>query len=205
MNTIKSKIIRLLGLIFRIPSIVNDYLTEMRKRRCCVVLKGAVLYPSSRISNNQSRDCIIVGSNSRVLAMLETVGHGGRIEIGSNCFLGENTRIWSASSVKIGDRVLISHNVNVHDSNSHSSSAASRARHFEQIFTTGHPKLLTDVPTAPIVIENDAWIGFGASILKGVTIGEGASVGAYSMVTKDVAPYTIVVGNPAHVIGMASR
>lgn len=205
MDKIKLKIVSLLGLILRMPNVVNNYISDMRKRRRCVVLKGAVLYPSSRISNNQNRECIIVGAHSRILAILETLGHGGRIEIGSHCFLGENTRVWSAASVKIGDRVLISHSVNIHDSNSHSISAASRARHFEQIFSAGHPKILTDVPTKPIVIENDAWIGFGASVLKGVTIGEGAIVGAYSMVTKDVAPYTIVVGNPARIIGMATR
>lgn len=201
----KFKIIRMLGTLFRMPSTLINYINDVRKRRCCVVLEGAVLYPSSRISNNQVRERIIVGSHSRVLAILETLGHGGSIEIGSNCFIGENTRIWSATSVKIGDRVLISHDVNIHDSNSHSISAASRARHFQQIFSGGHPKYLTDVPTEKIVIKNDAWIGFGASVLKGVTIGEGAIVGAHSMVTKDVAPYAIVVGNPARVIGVASR
>ena len=195
----------MLGIARRVPINLNNYINEMGKKRCCIVLKGAVLYPSSRISNNQDRGSIVVGENSRILAMLETLGHGGRIDIGSHCFLGENTRIWSASSIKIGDRVLVSHNVNIHDSNSHSISAESRARHFEQIFSTGHPKILTDVSTAPIIIENDVWIGFGASVLKGVRIGEGAIVGAYSMVTKDIAPYTIVVGNPARVIGTASR
>ncbi len=195
----------MLGLILRAPSALSDYINNIRKRRRCIVLEGAVLYPISRISNNQVRESIVIGAHSRILAMLETLGHGGRIEIGSHCFLGENTRIWSAASVKIGDRVLISHGVNIHDSNSHSISAASRARHFEQIFTAGHPKILPDVPAVPIVIENDAWIGFGACILKGVTIGEGAVVGAHSVVTKDVARYTIVVGNPAHVIGLSTR
>ncbi|KRK98626.1 streptogramin A resistance protein [Secundilactobacillus odoratitofui DSM 19909 = JCM 15043] len=50
------------------------------------------------------------------------------------------------------------------------------------------------------VIGNDVWIGRGAVIMPGVHIGDGAVIGAYSLVTKDVAPYTIVGGNPAHVI-----
>lgn len=200
-----SILIKIIGFITRVPSTVGNKIDEFKKRRRCIVFDNAVLYPSSRISNNQARESIVIGKSSRILAMLETLGHGGRIEIGSSCFIGENTRIWSAMSVKIGDRVLISHDVNIHDSNSHSVSAASRAEHFKKIFSSGHPKILTDVTTNSIVIENDVWIGFGSSIFKGVTVGEGAIVGACSVVTKDVAPYTIVAGNPARVIGSSFR
>jgi acetyltransferase-like isoleucine patch superfamily enzyme len=185
---------------FRVPAILRD----KRKRRSCVVMSGAVLHPSCRVANNQDRSCIVVGENSQILAMLETMGHGGRIEIGSDCFVGENTRIWSASAIKIGDRVLISHDVNIHDGNAHSLSAVSRARHFKDIFSTGHPRVLIDVPTAPIIIDDDAWIGFGATIFKGVKIGKGAVVGACSLITKDVPPYTIMVGSPARVVGRSS-
>jgi len=51
-----------------------------------------------------------------------------------------------------------------------------------------------------IVIDSDAWIGTGAVILPNVTIGEGAVVGANSVVTKNVGPYTVVGGVPAHII-----
>ena len=54
--------------------------------------------------------------------------------------------------------------------------------------------------TGGVKIGNDCWIGAGAIILNGITIGEGAVVGAGAVVTKDVEPYTIVVGNPAHKI-----
>jgi acetyltransferase-like isoleucine patch superfamily enzyme len=56
----------------------------------------------------------------------------------------------------------------------------------------GHPRLKGEV-----VIENDVWIGYGATILSGVHIGNGAVVGACSVVTKSVPPYGIVAGNPA--------
>jgi acetyltransferase-like isoleucine patch superfamily enzyme len=52
----------------------------------------------------------------------------------------------------------------------------------------------------PVKINDRVWIGFNSIILKGVTIGEGGIVGAGSVVTKDVPPYTIVAGNPARVI-----
>lgn len=58
--------------------------------------------------------------------------------------------------------------------------------------------MLRQKPTyAPVKIGDDVWIGTNVVILPGVTIGQGAIVGAGAVVTKDVPPYTIVVGNPA--------
>lgn len=53
----------------------------------------------------------------------------------------------------------------------------------------------------PIVIEDDVWIGSRVTILPGVRVGKGAIIGAGSVVTKEVLPYTIVAGNPARIIG----
>lgn len=58
----------------------------------------------------------------------------------------------------------------------------------------------SNVNHAPIIIKNKAWIGFNSIILKGVTIGEGAIVGAGSVVTKDVPDFAVVAGNPAKII-----
>lgn len=60
---------------------------------------------------------------------------------------------------------------------------------------SGHPKSKGDV-----VIGNDVWIGRHALILSGVEIGDGAVIGAHSVVAKDIPPYAIVVGNPARII-----
>ena len=56
--------------------------------------------------------------------------------------------------------------------------------------------------TKPVYIENEVWIGAGAIILKGVRIGEGAVLGAGSVVTKDVERGAIVAGNPAKLVRM---
>jgi acetyltransferase-like isoleucine patch superfamily enzyme len=117
---------------------------------------------------------------------------GGEIEIGEYCFIGNQTRIWSRDKVKIGNRVLISHNVNIHDNISHSLDPVERHQDFLHIFCNG-PILESNYRAKEIIIEDDAWIGFNATILKGVTIGKGAIVGANTVVTKDVPPYAVVV------------
>lgn len=75
------------------------------------------------------------------------------------------------------------------------------------ILTLGHDPQSRDFEDrgGEVVIENRAWIGYRAVVLPGVTIGEGAVVGAGSVVTKDVEPYAIVAGNPAKKIGERNR
>jgi maltose O-acetyltransferase len=75
------------------------------------------------------------------------------------------------------------------------------------LLTLGHDPDARDFATrgGEIVIGARAWIGFRAIVLPNVTIGEGAVVGAGAVVTKDVAPYAIVAGTPARVIGRRSR
>jgi len=69
----------------------------------------------------------------------------------------------------------------------------------ERYHTYSAPRRNAPPATAfkPVTIGNDVWIGHGAFILPGVTIGDGAVVGAMAVVTRDVAPYSVVAGNPA--------
>lgn len=144
---------------------------------------------------------IRVGANSVIKGQLLIFAHAGQIEIGQDCYLGERTYIWSADSIKIGDRVLISHNVNIHDTNSHSMDSVLRHQHFIKIMSQGHPVVNdVDIKSKNIVIEDDVWIGFNSTILKGVRIGKGSIIAACSVVTKDVPEFSIVAGNPAKVI-----
>jgi acetyltransferase-like isoleucine patch superfamily enzyme len=149
------------------------------------------------------RKAIRIGRNTVVAGQLLTFGHGGDIEIGEWCFVGPGSRIWSAASIRIGNRVLISHNVNVHDSDSHPLDAAQRHAQYAAIVQRGHPREGGNIRAASIVIGDDAWIGFNAIVLKGVTIGAGAIVAAGAVVTDDVAPWSVVAGNPATVVRSA--
>lgn len=177
---------------------------ESRKKRLCETGPGVTLYPGCRIQNNQRNNrAIRIGANSKIHGSLLVLGHGGSISIGVDSFVSEATRIWSGAKISIGDRVLISHNVEIHDTNSHSLSARERHIHFLEIIESGHPKRVDNIGEAAICIEDDVWIGFNSTILKGVTIGKGAIVSACSLVIHDVEPYAIVGGSPAKVIGRA--
>lgn len=146
------------------------------------------------------RNAIFVDANTIIGGQLLTFKHGGKIRIGEWCYLGENSRIWSAEMVSIGSRVLISHGVNIHDTNSHPVDAHERHQHFVSIATTGHPKSMPNLVSKPIVIEDDVWIGCNAIILKGVHIGRASIIAAGSVVTKSVPEKVIVAGNPASII-----
>lgn len=163
--------------------------------RKCEIGENSTIAAEGKIENNLGDPTAIkVGANCFVRGQLLTYGHGGRLSVGDWCYIGEGTKIWSMEGISIGDRVLISHNVNIHDGSAHSMNDGERHDHFKRILTQGHPRTPQQAPglkSKCIVIEDDAWINFGVTILKGVTIGKGAIIAAGSIVTSDVPPYTI--------------
>lgn len=144
-------------------------------------------------------DCISIGQSCVIQGQLLVYPHGGRIAIGDWCFVGPNSRIWSGASITIGNRVLISHDVNIFDNDTHPLDAAARHRHFRAIKQRGHP-LDISLNDEPVIIEDDAWVSAKSIILKGVTVGRGAIVAAGAVVTRSVAPFCVVAGNPARVV-----
>lgn len=161
---------------------------------------GARLTSSARIRNIRGDTrCIKVGGHTLVAGELLVFSHGGEISIGEWCYIGEGARVWSAGSIDIGDRVLISHNVNIFDSLTHPLRAGQRHAQFRAIMQTGHPRSI-DLGERPVTVGNDVWIGANSCVLRGVTLGEGAIIGAGAVVTRDAPPFTLVAGNPARVI-----
>jgi acetyltransferase-like isoleucine patch superfamily enzyme len=181
---------------------LDYWLRKVSGKAACLLEPGARLAPSARIRNARgSTPAIKVGGHSFVAGELLTFAHGGRIEIGQWCFIGEGARIWSADRVSIGDRVLISHNVNIFDSLTHPLDARLRHEHFRAIMLHGHPHAI-DLGERPVEIGDDVWIGANSCILRGVTIGAGAIVGACSVVTQDVPAGCVFAGNPARLVKM---
>ena len=168
---------------------------------CASVDPSATLHPTAAIDNiHGDPAAIVVGPNTHVRGQLLTFWNGGDINLGAWCYVGEGTRIWSQASISIGDHVMIAHLVDIHDTNSHPLDWQERRRDGEAILSGRGYHLPTQTVSAPIVIEDDAWIGFKSVILKGVRIGRGAIVASAAVVTKDVDPWTIVAGNPAKVV-----
>ncbi|MEI7431602.1 MAG: acyltransferase, partial [Betaproteobacteria bacterium] len=119
------------------------------------------------------------------------------VAIGDRSYIGASHFVCH-SRIDIGDDVIISWGVTIVDHNSHSLDW--RKRNTDVLLWLQRKKDWVGVKVAPVVIKDRVWIGFGASILKGVTLGEGAVVAAGSVVTKDVPAFTVVGGNPARVI-----
>lgn len=141
------------------------------------------------------RDCIV---NARI----SFDRAGAKVSCGNRCYIGSSHLI-SAESIILEDDVVISWGVTIVDHNSHAIHWRDRAN---DVIDWGRGvKDWSNVAIAPVHICAKVWIGFNAIILKGVTIGEGAIVAAGAVVTKDVAPYTIVAGNPARLVRTLSE
>ena len=121
-----------------------------------------------------------IGENSTVMAPIAGAAFD-RVKIGDNVFINSNSLLMARGGITIEDDVMIAANV--------------------QLLSNNHDEYDRQVLTCkPIHIKKGAWIGAGASILPGVTIGENAIVGAGAIVTKDVGDCEVAVGIPARVV-----
>ncbi|MFL5904436.1 MAG: acyltransferase [Solirubrobacteraceae bacterium] len=126
-----------------------------------------------------------------------------RVEIGSRSELNAGCVLDCVSGIAIGDDVLVAAEVYIADHDSHSADWEVRRR--DHLDRREGRRDWSLVPQAPVRIEDKAWIGRRAMIFKGVTVGEGAIVGAGSVVTRSVPPWTLVAGVPARELRMVER
>jgi len=115
------------------------------------------------------------------------IGKGAVVKMGDNVSLSKGVKINSLESITIGNDVVIASGAGITD-NDHG---------FADMHT---PIRLQPSVSSPVAIEDDVWIGFNAAILKGVRIGGGSVIGAGSVVTRNIPPYSVAAGVPARII-----
>ena len=111
----------------------------------------------------------------------------GEFELGENSFIMPHCVISVNEKISIGKNVMIANFASIRDDD----------HKFDRLDI---PMIEQGMQTSPITIADDVWIGHGAIILRGVSVGTGAVIAAAAVVTKDVPPYAVVGGVPAKVI-----
>lgn len=162
-----------------------------------------IFFPNARLIrlpfDIRNRKAIKFGKNftsgfgCRIEAHLLKENSSNCIEIGENVQINDYVHIAAGESIIIGDDVLIASKVFISDINHGSYSG------FHQDSPLSKP-YSRELSTKPVIIENNVWIGEGVCIMPGTTIGQGSIIGALSVVTKNITPNSIAVGNPAKVI-----
>ncbi len=175
-------------------SLAQIYFRAMFVRHCVVVGHDLLVKGPFRVRNAGQIEigdaCIIDSSKERPIRL--DIGNRAILKIGDGVYLNEGVHIVCNIAVTIGNRCLIASDVVILDDDGHPVNWRERHNHW--------PKLPEDRLGAPIVIEDNVWIGTRAIILKGIHIGTGAVIGAGAVVTHDVPSATVVAGVPAKVI-----
>ncbi|GEM_PF-249724 len=169
------------------------YYEPMFRFRCNQVGKG--VYFESNFPLIMGYGSIFVGNRVRIsgnvnLFVSYKVNPNPTIQIGDDVYLGYGSIYSCADKIRIGNRVLIAQGASIYDNNNHPLDPKARAEN----------KPVERGNVAPVVIEDDVWIGSNAVILKGVTVGRGAIIATEAVVANNVPPMTIVAGNPAKVV-----
>ncbi len=182
-----------------------------RKRQSLYLKKNNVSYGENvhfldgfSISNPYSLP-VTIGNDCVINCRIDYESNEGCITIGNNSFVG--SQLICRNNIEIGNDVMIAWGGVIYDHNSHSLDWRNRQKDNQNLvqalndsksFYSG--KDWSTVKSKPIKICDKAWLGFGVTVLNGVTIGEGAVIGAQSVVREDIPPYAIAYGNPAKVV-----
>lgn len=150
------------------------------------------------------RICLEIGEDSHIFSSFSLLRPEATIQIGKRTQLGNSSFI-CADSIEVGDDVLMAWGITVMDTDNHSlywnerKDDVGRCRK-DYLDTNGQDIARShdwsNVNISKVIIKNKCWIGFNVNVLKGVTINDGAIIGAGSVVTKNVEPWHIGAGNP---------
>ena len=137
-----------------------------------------------------------VGNNVTLWRTALSIEENGLIIIGDYSYI-TNASLVCSEKISIGKRVFIAGGVTIADSDFHPLNPAARLQDTIALSPIGNNKSRPQIKSKPVFIADDVWIGFNATILKGVSIGEGAVISPGAVVVDDVPPHTTVAGNPA--------
>ena len=151
---------------------------------------------------SEREPAIVFGENTMFDGVQMALGKSATMRVG-NFVYAANMIMLAEQEIVIGDHVFIGFNVVLADSDFHPLDPALRMADAIAVSPVGvlQRKPRPPIATAPVIVEDDVWIGPNSAILKGVRIGAGSFIEPGSVVTKDVPPRSRVLGNPAQVIG----
>lgn len=152
---------------------------------------GVTIFPSSEISCTDGAK-IHLAERVQLSRMTTLICKYGELKVGSDTFIGSGSVIAAREKIVIGCDGLIGEGVTIRDQD-----------HGTQL--DGQAYRLQPYRTAPIIIGHNVWIGARASILRGVSIGDNAVIGANSVVVSDVPEGAVVAGAPAQIIKTAAE
>lgn len=190
----------LLRILFALATFPNKLKILYKKKKFQSLAKmgqHVTFGPMANISK-ESEASISIGSNCDLLCTLCAQGKG-IIEIGNYTTIRGYSVVGAVERITIGDYVIISNNVHIYDNNNHPTPPLLRLKLSKSGFY-GYLWSWVHSEHAPVVIEDNVWIGERSTVLKGVRIGRGSIVACDSVVTKSVPPYCIVAGNPAKIV-----
>lgn len=162
------------------------YVIKQHWLRCLSASKYKVFIPpTSYIHPNN----ITIGKNFGISPFCQIFAHEGKISIGDNVSLNHHVSINAdcKGEIRIGNDVMMGPMTVMRASN-------------HRFDATDVPMRLQGHEGGRIIIEDDVWIGASVVVLPNVRIGRGSIIGAGAVVTKDIPPYSIAVGNPAKII-----
>lgn len=178
----------------RLKNIINTQKNDYYKRE--YGFNNVFIANNARINiENKDLSNISVGQNVQIYGDIN-IFKSGSFKIGKNSFVGEFSKIFVFSNIEIGDNCLISHGVTVMDSDTHSKDFQERADEYYNNVVKGIQRDPNNMVVAnPTKIGNDVWIGCNSIILKGVTIGDRAIIGAGSIINTDIPCDSVVTNN----------
>ena len=153
-----------------------------------LVSEKASIYGAARIR---------LGSNVRIDDFCILSAGAGGIEIGDHVHIAAYSSLIGSGAIRLGDFANLSSRVAIYSSSDDYSGAS--------MTNPMVPDAYKNVDTRPVEVGRHVIIGCGAVVLPGVTIGEGAAIGALSLVRADCAPFTVHAGTPAELRGQRSR